>query len=71
MRRPSRQHEALVTAHPAQFFVPPYVAGRGWDHVRMVHEGGRQPGLDEAGELVAETYRCVAPARLVRRLDEG
>jgi hypothetical protein len=37
----------------------------------MVHEGGRQPGLDEAGELVAETYRCVAPARLVRRLDEG
>jgi hypothetical protein len=37
----------------------------------LVHEDGRQPDWDEVGELVTEAYRCVAPARLVRLLDEG
>ena len=68
---PSGEQAALVTADPAQFFVPPYVGGRGWVGVRLVHEDGRQPDWDEVGELVTEAYRCVAPARLVRLLDEG
>jgi hypothetical protein len=57
--------EALVAANPGQFFVPPYVGGRGWLGVRL------DVPLDwaEIAELVTDAYRCVAPKRLLGQLD--
>jgi hypothetical protein len=68
---PAGEQAALVAADPQQFFVPPYVGGRGWVGVRLVHDDGRKPDWDEINELVVEAYRCVAPARLVRLLEDG
>jgi hypothetical protein len=47
-----------------------YVGDRGWVGVRIVHDDGRTPDWDEIHELVVEAYRCVAPARLVRLLED-
>lgn len=63
---PPGAQEALVASHPDRYFRPPYVGGRGWLGVRLDGE------LDwtELAEICADAYRAVAPAPLVRRLDE-
>jgi hypothetical protein len=58
--------EELVEADPAVFFRPPYVGHRGWLGIRL---DGRVD-WDEVSELCMEAYRLVAPAALVRQLDE-
>jgi hypothetical protein len=58
--------ESLVVAGDGRFFRPPYVGGRGWVGVRL--DGSVDWGEVEA--LCEEAYRTVAPARLVRRLEE-
>ncbi|MBS2965686.1 MmcQ/YjbR family DNA-binding protein [Actinocrinis puniceicyclus] len=57
----------LIAADPLHYFRPPYVGHRGWIGVYL------DVPVDwaEIGELVQEAYRTVAPARLIRRLDEG
>jgi predicted DNA-binding protein (MmcQ/YjbR family) len=62
---PSAQ-QALVGSAPDRFFVPPYSGPKGWvgayldvDHVDW----------DEIAELIEESYRLVAPKRLVAQLD--
>lgn len=67
---PAGEQAALVAADPQQFFVPPYVGGRGWVGVRLVHADGRRPDWDEIEELVSDAYLCVAPPRLVRQLEQ-
>jgi len=59
--------DILVTADPVRFFVPPYVARYGWIGVRL----DRDPDWDELGNLVAQSYRLIAPKRLVARLVAG
>jgi hypothetical protein len=59
--------EALVASNPEQFFVPPYVGGRGWLGVRL----DVPVDWDEIAELVADAYRTVAPKRLLAELDAG
>lgn len=58
---------ARVADDPDHFFVPPYVGGRGWLGVRL-----DTPDVDwaEVAEVVEDAYRVIAPARLVRALDE-
>ncbi len=68
---PPGEQAALVAADPQQFFVPPYVGGRGWVGVRLVHPDSRMPDWDEIHELIVDAYRCVAPVRLVRLLEES
>ncbi len=62
---PDGAQQALVAEDPARFFVPPYVGTRGWLGVRLDVEP-----LDWTmiGELVADAYRCCAPARLIAQL---
>ena len=60
--------EALVAADPDRFFVPPYVGHKGWVGV---HLDGRRVPWDEVGELVEDSYRLIAPKRLVLTLDAG
>jgi hypothetical protein len=55
----------LVETEPERFFRPPYVGHRGWVGLRVDVD----PDWDEVAALVAQSYRCVAPAALVRRLD--
>ncbi len=57
----------LVTQEPDRFYVPPYVGHRGWVGVRLDID------VDEAEirEIIADSYRNVAPKTLVRLLDDG
>ena len=63
---PEGAQEALVAAAPARFFRPPYVGHRGWIGVRL---DGRVD-WDEIAAVCEDAYRTVAPASLVRALDD-
>ena len=57
---------ALVASDRDRFFVPPYVGHKGWVGVHL----DRSPvDWDELADLVEESYRLIAPKRLVARLD--
>ncbi|XRQ16286.1 MmcQ/YjbR family DNA-binding protein [Actinomadura welshii] len=58
--------EALVAESPERFFVPQYVGSRGWvgAHLAVDHD------WDEMAELIEDSYRLIAPKRLVKFLDD-
>jgi predicted DNA-binding protein (MmcQ/YjbR family) len=58
--------EALVAEDPERFFVPAYVGAKGWVGARL--DAVRD--WDEIAELIEDSYRMIAPKRLVRVLDE-
>ena len=62
---PGAQAE-LVEAEPDRYFRPPYVGGRGWLGLRLDVDVDD----DELAALCEEAYRCVAPATLLKRLDD-
>lgn len=55
----------LVDEEGHRFFVPAYVGHRGWIAVRLDVD----VDWDEIAEILADAYRCVAPAKLVAALD--
>lgn len=55
----------LVADEPERFFRPPYVGHRGWIGLRLDVD----PDWDEVSQVVVESYRCVAPVTLVRKID--
>ena len=57
----------LVSAQPARFYLPAYIASRGWVALRL--DVGK---IDwrEVAELVTTSYRLVAPKRLALMLDQ-
>jgi hypothetical protein len=57
----------MVRANPDRFFVPPYVGPSGWIGIRL----DRSPDWKEVGELMRDSYRLVAPKRLIKVLDES
>jgi hypothetical protein len=57
--------EGLAAAEPARYFVPAYVGARGWVGLRL--DVG-EVDWDEVGGLLTESYRLVAPKRLVREV---
>ena len=59
--------DAFAPAHrrAERFFRPPYVGHRGWSGVRLDVE----PDWDELASICEDTYRCVAPNKLVAALD--
>ena len=52
---------ALVAASPGRFYLPSYIGARGWVALRL--DVGRVD-WDEVSELLAGSYRQVAPRRL-------
>ncbi|MEU8178553.1 MmcQ/YjbR family DNA-binding protein [Microbispora hainanensis] len=58
--------DALVGSDPERFFVPPYVGRNGWVGARLDVE----QDWDEIAGLIEDSYRLIAPKRLVRLLDE-
>jgi predicted DNA-binding protein (MmcQ/YjbR family) len=59
------QH-VLVASDPDRFFVPRYVGTKGWVGLRL----GPDTDWEEVSELVEDSYRLIAPKRLVAQLDE-
>ncbi|MFA1542503.1 MmcQ/YjbR family DNA-binding protein [Actinomadura monticuli] len=57
--------EALVAENPEGFFVPKYVGSKGWVGARLDVEHD----WDEMSELIEDSYRLIAPKRLVNLLD--
>ena len=54
-------NSALVAAQPDRFYLPAYIGPRGWVALRLdVGETDWQ----EVGELIAGSYRLIAPNRL-------
>ncbi len=47
----------LVTASPAKFYLPAYLAAKGWVALRL---DGAEVDWEEVGELLAGSYRQVA-----------
>ena len=58
--------QQLVDEEPDRFYVPAYVGHRGWIGVRL----DRKVDWNEIDEILADAYRCVAPAKLVAQLEE-
>ncbi len=53
---------ALVSADAARFYVPAYLGPKDWVALRL---DGRDIDWDEVADLVADSYRLIAPKRLV------
>lgn len=59
--------ELMVRDRPDRFYVPPYVGTSGWIGVYL----DKRPAWTEVAELVEESWRLVAPKKLVAaRADE-
>ncbi len=54
----------MVRAAPERFFVPPYVGPSGWVGIWL----DRRVSWKEVGGLLEDSYRLVAPKRLVAAL---
>ncbi|GGT89532.1 MmcQ/YjbR family DNA-binding protein [Actinomadura citrea] len=59
--------DALVAEAPERFFVPKYVGVKGWIGARLDVDHD----WDEIAELIQDSYRLIAPKRLVNLLDNG
>jgi predicted DNA-binding protein (MmcQ/YjbR family) len=59
------ENKALATAQPGRFYLPAYIGPRGWLALRL--DVG-EVDWDEVAELVACSYRLVAPKRLAAQL---
>lgn len=57
--------EELVEQEPDRFFRPPYVGPSGWLGICL----DRDVDWDEVREILADSYRKVAPKTLARQLD--
>lgn len=58
--------EHLVRSEPELYFVPPYVGNKGWVGIWL---DGRSVPWARLAELVAESYRLIAPRSLAARVD--
>jgi hypothetical protein len=67
-KAPRGDGEALIAAHPKRYYRAAYLWHRGWVGLRLDLE---EVDWTEVTGLVVESYRQVAPKRLVAQLDDG
>jgi hypothetical protein len=60
-------NEALATSNPDRYFIPSYLGPRGWLGFWLDLP---EVDWDEAAELIFDSYRLVAPKKLVTLLEE-
>lgn len=60
-------NKALAAAQPARFYLPAYVASRGWVALRL--DTGKID-RDEVKELLFGSYALVAPKRLAEQVND-
>ena len=58
-------NQALARAQPGRFYLPAYLASRGWVAFRL--DVG-EVDWDEVAELMADSYRRIAPKRLAAQV---
>ncbi len=58
---PPGENRALSTAQPERFYLPAYIAHRGWVALRL---DTSKPDWEEVSALVGVSYRLVAPKAL-------
>lgn len=63
---PGRQ-DAVIGTFPDRYFRPPYLGGKGW--IACWLDDVANPDWDEIEELIEDSYRLIAPKRMVRTLD--
>jgi hypothetical protein len=68
LKAPKGVQGILVHSDPERFFVPKYVGSKGWVGVRL--DLAHPPDWEEMAEIIYESYCLLAPARLVRQLEE-
>ena len=61
-------NKTLVASHPARFYMPAYVASKGWVGLRL--DFG-EIDWDEVKELVTHSYLLLAPKRLAAAVRTG
>ncbi len=65
-KAPPGMNEALARGEGERFYLPAYIAHRGWLGLRL--DAGRID-WSEVADLVTESYALVAPKRLVAQLE--
>jgi predicted DNA-binding protein (MmcQ/YjbR family) len=65
-KAPPGAQEVLVGSEPERFFLPPYVAHKGWIGVRLDDD---DVDWDEVTGLVTESYLMTAPKRLAAQIE--
>ena len=60
-KAPPGAAEAMIASDPTRFYRPDYLGPRGWVGLRLDHE---PVDWTEAAELLADSYRLIAPKRL-------
>ena len=66
-KAPPGENAGLVAADPHRFYLPRYVGKRGWVGLRL---DLNDVDWGEVAELVADSYRLVAPRRLAGLVDQ-
>lgn len=59
--------ELMIRDDPRRFFRPPYVGPAGWIGVRLDDD----PPWDEIAILVEDSWRLIAPKKLLKAREEG
>jgi hypothetical protein len=59
---PAGVQAEMIEDAPDRFFCPPYVGGKGWLGVYVDLD---DVDWDEIAAIIADAYRCVAPATLI------
>ena len=62
-----KQLQTMLVASDARFTVARYVGKHGWVDMRI----GAKPDWAEVATFIADSYRMIAPKKLVRQLDGG
>ena len=60
------ENDALIAAQPRRFYLPAYLASRGWVALRL--DVGRID-WDEVRDLLAGSYHLIAPKTLAHKLE--
>jgi len=68
-KAPPGAQEAYIASEPDRYYKPPYLGPKGWIAAWISPEC--HPDWDEIEEIVDESYRLIAPKRLVATLDEN
>jgi predicted DNA-binding protein (MmcQ/YjbR family) len=64
-KAPPGEQQLLIASNPRSYFVPKYVGSKGWVGARIDVD----TDWEEVAELAEESYRLIAPKRLVALLD--
>ena len=67
-KAPPGAQEAYIASEPERYYKPPYLGPKGWIAAWISPEC--DPDWDAIAEIVDESYRLIAPKRLVGLLDQ-